>query len=206
MKKAILSALLLGAAVFAASPSDARPADHPHVSFHGHAGIRPHAHFAFRNHDFRHFTAGERHAWTGGRWRHMWWHGHYGWWWGVGGSLYLYPTAIYPFPDEVSSTYYDEDDGGYDDQNGGGYDDQAGPGDQGGGYDDQAGPGDQGGGGYGTWYHCRSPDGYYPYVKTCKGGWEEEPAQPSDMQGGPNDRGPQGRYDDQGQPPPPRNR
>ncbi len=26
----------------------------------------------------------------------------------------------------------------------------------------QAGPGDQGGGGYGTWYHCSRPEGYYP--------------------------------------------
>lgn len=28
------------------------------------------------------------------------------------------------------------------------------------------------------WYHCKSPAGYYPYVKTCPGGWERVPATP----------------------------
>lgn len=28
------------------------------------------------------------------------------------------------------------------------------------------------------WYHCKSPEGYYPYVKTCPGGWERVPAKP----------------------------
>jgi hypothetical protein len=23
----------------------------------------------------------------------------------------------------------------------------------------------------GYWYYCRSPEGYYPYVKKCPGGW-----------------------------------
>jgi hypothetical protein len=23
------------------------------------------------------------------------------------------------------------------------------------------------------WYHCASPEGYYPYVKKCPGGWEK---------------------------------
>lgn len=22
------------------------------------------------------------------------------------------------------------------------------------------------------WYHCDSPDGYYPYIKNCPGGWK----------------------------------
>lgn len=22
------------------------------------------------------------------------------------------------------------------------------------------------------WYHCTSPDGYYPYIKECPGGWQ----------------------------------
>ncbi|HWA90138.1 MAG TPA: hypothetical protein VG889_08905 [Rhizomicrobium sp.] len=210
MKKAILSALLAGAAVFSAAPSEARPIDHPHATFHARVGvhpraaIRPHARFVFR-HDFRHFTPAEHRWWRGGRWHHMWWHGRYGWWWGVGGAFYWYPAPVYPYPYEVSPTYYDDDyDGGYDDE--AGPDDQGGYDDQGGGYDDQAGPGDQGGG-YGTWYHCRSPEGYYPYVKTCKGGWEEEPAQPNDMQGGPGgpgdqDQGPPPGYDDQAPPPP----
>ncbi|SNS86599.1 hypothetical protein SAMN06265795_10826 [Noviherbaspirillum humi] len=33
----------------------------------------------------------------------------------------------------------------------------------------------------GYWYYCGSPDGYYPYVKECSGGWRAvtpAPAQP----------------------------
>lgn len=28
------------------------------------------------------------------------------------------------------------------------------------------------------WYYCRDPDGYYPYVKTCPGGWLQVAPQP----------------------------
>jgi hypothetical protein len=28
------------------------------------------------------------------------------------------------------------------------------------------------------WYHCGKPEGYYPYIKTCPGGWQRVPAQP----------------------------
>lgn len=28
------------------------------------------------------------------------------------------------------------------------------------------------------WYYCKKPDGYYPYVKRCPGGWQRVPAQP----------------------------
>jgi hypothetical protein len=34
-----------------------------------------------------------------------------------------------------------------------------------------------------VWYHCANPEGYYPYVKFCSGGWEQVPAMP-----GPDDR------------------
>jgi hypothetical protein len=189
-----VSALLLGAALIATTPSDAAWR-HPVVA-HG-----PHARFAF-HHDFHHFSPIEHRWWVGGRWRHFWWHGRYGWWWGVGGAWYFYDAPVYPYPTDVSPTYYDEDDqSGYID---GG---------------DQGGPG-YGGGGGGSWYHCANPNGYYPYVQTCKGGWEQVPAQPSDVQGGPGggpggDYGPQGgpggNYgpqggpgpNDQGPPPPP---
>jgi hypothetical protein len=30
----------------------------------------------------------------------------------------------------------------------------------------------------GAWYYCKSPEGYYPYVKSCAAGWEVVPAQP----------------------------
>lgn len=28
------------------------------------------------------------------------------------------------------------------------------------------------------WYYCHNPDGYYPYVKQCPGGWQRIAAQP----------------------------
>lgn len=28
------------------------------------------------------------------------------------------------------------------------------------------------------WYYCTSPDGYYPYVKECPGGWQKVLPQP----------------------------
>ena len=29
------------------------------------------------------------------------------------------------------------------------------------------------------WYFCAEPEGYYPYVNQCPGGWRKVPAQPS---------------------------
>ena len=29
------------------------------------------------------------------------------------------------------------------------------------------------------WYYCQNPQGYYPYVGECPGGWQPVPAQPS---------------------------
>lgn len=28
------------------------------------------------------------------------------------------------------------------------------------------------------WFYCRKPDGYYPYVQQCPGGWQRVPPQP----------------------------
>jgi hypothetical protein len=28
------------------------------------------------------------------------------------------------------------------------------------------------------WYYCNNPDGYYPYVKECPGGWQKVAPQP----------------------------
>lgn len=33
--------------------------------------------------------------------------------------------------------------------------------------------------GQGYWYYCDRPDGYYPYVKECPGGWERVAPKPS---------------------------
>jgi hypothetical protein len=30
----------------------------------------------------------------------------------------------------------------------------------------------------GYWYHCANPEGYYPYVKACPGGWRQVLPQP----------------------------
>lgn len=32
----------------------------------------------------------------------------------------------------------------------------------------------------GYWYYCERPQGYYPYVKSCPGGWQRVRPQPSD--------------------------
>ncbi|MBV9992998.1 MAG: hypothetical protein JOZ72_17100 [Alphaproteobacteria bacterium] len=194
LKKTILTALLAGAALFAASPSWAErvhptPVGHEHPAWrhpgawHGGGwrgrGWGARERFVFR-HDFRHLSPIEHRWWVGGHWHHMRWHGRWGWWWGVGGAFYWYPTPVYPYPEDISSTYY--------------YDDQ----DEDGDYGDYqgVGPGDQGGG---MWYHCASPEGYYPYVKECKGGWESVPAEPDmqggDMRGGGYDQGPPPGYD-----------
>lgn len=29
-----------------------------------------------------------------------------------------------------------------------------------------------------NWYYCNNPQGYYPTVQSCPGGWQEVPAQP----------------------------
>ncbi|HVU21412.1 MAG TPA: hypothetical protein VHE09_11830 [Rhizomicrobium sp.] len=209
MKKAILlSAMLAGTALV--SSASAAPINHPRAHFHHVIAHRPWAHprarFVLR-HDFRHFSPVEHRWWAGGRWRHTWWHGRYGWWWNVGGYWYFYDAPVYPYPGYVSGTYYEDPD--YYDDDDSGYDDQGGDNDQGG-YDDQGpdqqdmGPG-YGGGGPGTWYHCRQPEGYYPYIKNCRSGWEQVPAQPGDMGpgpgGGPNDAPPDYNDGDQGPPP-----
>lgn len=32
----------------------------------------------------------------------------------------------------------------------------------------------------GYWYYCHNPDGYYPYIKECPGGWQQvEPTPPA---------------------------
>jgi hypothetical protein len=40
---------------------------------------------------------------------------------------------------------------------------------------------ESGGGGApdpGYWYHCAKPEGYYPYVQSCPGGWAQVPSRP----------------------------
>jgi hypothetical protein len=54
------------------------------------------------------FTARERAMWTHGRWWHGRRGGRSGWWWWTGGGWYFYAAPVYPYPDYVSETVYDE--------------------------------------------------------------------------------------------------
>jgi hypothetical protein len=198
MRKTLAFAtLLLGSTLLTAPPAAAAPRAHVvvrphHVIVRGHARPRP-----FIRHDFRHFTPAEHRWWSGGHWRHTRWHGRFGWWWTVGPYWYFYDTPVYPYPTYVSPDYSGDE---YEDDSG--YDDSAAPQDE---YDG-------GGPGGGSWYHCSNPEGYYPYVKSCKDGWEQVPANPDSMQGPDNgpDAGPppddqyQGDDEDDQGPPPPR--
>lgn len=35
------------------------------------------------------------------------------------------------------------------------------------------------------WYRCGNPEGYYPYVRACNGGWEQVPVAPPGAAGAP---------------------
>jgi hypothetical protein len=41
-----------------------------------------------------------------------------------------------------------------------------------------AGPAEQAPRASSSWYYCHQPEGYYPYIKECPGGWQAVPAQP----------------------------
>jgi hypothetical protein len=105
---------------------------------------------------------------SGGEWHHGYHNGHNGWWWGWGAGAIWYPEPFwpyypypyaYPYPYPYPSPY-------------------AAPG---------AAMGAPGGEGQQPmapppqyWYRCDSPRGFYPYVTSCPGGWQEVPAMPPD--------------------------
>ena len=96
--------------------------------------------------------------WRGGHWAHVDHDGRLGWWWVAGGLWYFYPAPVYPYPDpyappEVAVVTQPQQPVGA-----------------------SLPPQPK------SWYHCNSPDGYYPYVSTCPGGWQAvaaTPAQPA---------------------------
>jgi hypothetical protein len=136
-------------------------------------------------------------AWHGGAWHGGAWHGGHGGYWHTGGAhwsfavgvpLYwpwYYPTYYpysYPYYGPApayydysaapsSSVYVEQNPGGYAAPPEGGY--AAPPG----GY---AAPGpapvDPNAGNW--WYYCNESGAYYPYAKTCPGGWQRVPPQP----------------------------
>ncbi len=106
----------------------------------------------FYGRSFHEFSPYDLSIWRGGRWLHSWHGGVYGWWWFVDDGWYAYPEPIYPYPAYVPGTE--------------GYGPPPPP------------PGSAGPAPSQLWYHCDAPDGYYPYVKTCKGPWTPVPATP----------------------------
>jgi hypothetical protein len=100
-------------------------------------------------HDIHTFHGRDFGVWRGGGWRHTWHDGHLGWWWVVGPSWYFYSAPIYPYPDPyVPYTVVQ----------------QAPP---------QGGPPPTQ-----SWYYCDDPQGYYPYVSSCRTQWRAVPATP----------------------------
>jgi hypothetical protein len=100
--------------------------------------------------DGRFFDDHDWGLWKAGRWSHEWHDGRLGWWWVAGGIWYFYPAPVYPYPDP----YAPPEVVAVAPQPIGSDLPQA-----------------------NTWYHCSSPDGYYPYVATCPSGWQSVPAE-----------------------------
>jgi hypothetical protein len=124
------------------------PAGHGRVGGVGHPGFGHGGFHDFRGRDFAHFSPQERAMWQGGSWHHEWHHGHFGWWWGVGGAFYFYADPIYPYPTDVSDDVSDE----------------------------SAAPMPVYAPGY--WYFCSASGVYYPYVQTCAVPWTPVPPTP----------------------------
>jgi hypothetical protein len=63
--------------------------------------------FQFHERQVARFSPHELGVWRGGRWRHEWHDGHFGWWWVLGaGDWYPYDEPVYPYPDFVSDFIY----------------------------------------------------------------------------------------------------
>ncbi|HEX8955849.1 MAG TPA: hypothetical protein VF798_06225 [Burkholderiaceae bacterium] len=91
-------------------------------------------------------------GWYGNHW-HGGWYGGWGGvyidpWWGVG--AYSYPYPYYSYPDVVVAPAAPV----YVEPNAAAVSPS------------------------GSWYYCQDPAGYYPYVKSCNGAWQQVPAQP----------------------------
>ncbi|MGA7965091.1 MAG: hypothetical protein WCB49_04240 [Gammaproteobacteria bacterium] len=94
-------------------------------------------------------------TWRGGHWYHGWYGQRWGWWWLAGNAWFYYPVPIYPYPNPyvpgrvtVVNT------------------EPPAP----------AAPAQAPVAQY--WYHCKAPDGYYPYVPHCPSGWSKVPVTP----------------------------
>ncbi|MGH8127888.1 MAG: hypothetical protein ACRETC_05905 [Gammaproteobacteria bacterium] len=93
-------------------------------------------------------------VWRGGYWHHGWHGGRWGWWWLAGGGWYYYSAPIYPYPNPYV------------------------PGNVVVVNNPPPAPVAPTQAPIQYWYHCAAPDGYYPYVPECPGGWTKVPATP----------------------------
>jgi hypothetical protein len=153
----ICAASIAVMATMAAEPSAAAEG---HGGWHGgfHAGTRAHWHEWHGDWHGPHFGGDVRlfddhdlGLWRAGRWAHEWHDGRLAWWWVAGGMWYYYAAPVYPYPDpyappEAVAATPHPPVGA------------------------DLPPQPQ------NWYHCSSPDGYYPYVATCPSGWRAVPA------------------------------
>lgn len=104
--------------------------------------------------DIARFHEHDWNVWRGGRWTRSRHDGRLGWWWVVGSSWYFYPTPVYPYPNPWEPPPVVMVTPPVD---------VAPPA-----------PPTQ------YWYYCDASRGYYPYVPTCPGGWQQVPATPGD--------------------------
>lgn len=103
--------------------------------------------------DIRHFNREGLPAWRRGRWYHTSYLGRFGWWWVVAGMWYFYPFPIFPYPNPYipgTIVVVQTRDSG------------------------SSPPPAEAPVQY--WYYCAAPEGYYPYVSECPGGWTAVPA------------------------------
>jgi len=98
--------------------------------------------------DVRGFTANQWRVWRGGAWRHEYYDGRFGWWYAVGGVYYPYLAPIYPYPLVVAALVYTDLPA-----------------------DPPLVPVAPLRALPHVAYHCASPDGFYPALPACDGGW-----------------------------------
>jgi hypothetical protein len=90
--------------------------------------------------------------WQRGHWFHGRYGSRFGWWWVVGGLWYWYPAPIYPYPDPYTPPVVVQV---------------------------PTTPAVPPHAQAPSWYYCAQPEGYYPYIAACPGGWQTVPATPS---------------------------
>ena len=117
--------------------------------------------------DIHHFHDRDFARWRGGHWYHGWSGGRYSWWWIAGGIWYPYPAPVMPYPDPYQPPVVvvqpaPAPDADANVTSTAPLPPRPAP----------AAAAPQ------YWYHCTSPEGYYPYVPQCQGGWQKVPASP----------------------------